>query len=268
VPYANLTNPQTLNLYAMVGDDPESFADLDGHGPPGSNNVTDGLAALDAVLDCAQGGSDCGALLELVGMDDYGAGTAPPITYASVNPPPPGSTTPPPPPTAQNQSTAPVPNTQSQQIPGTPFTITNFTGALFTNGEYGVAIGATANCSGCSGWVQTITKTGAGDTWGREFVDNGNTATNHYYTNPIYGGGNYFSDMPTAPNGGSFKGIVWAGSADVQNKTFTTQAAFAYRFSVSKSGKLSGMAPRPATNTERAHSLATIRADYPRWTIN
>ncbi|MGA2814222.1 MAG: RHS repeat-associated core domain-containing protein [Candidatus Acidiferrum sp.] len=31
VPYANLTNPQTLNLYAMVGDNPESFADLDGH---------------------------------------------------------------------------------------------------------------------------------------------------------------------------------------------------------------------------------------------
>ena len=31
VPYANLTNPQTLNLYAMVADAPESFADLDGH---------------------------------------------------------------------------------------------------------------------------------------------------------------------------------------------------------------------------------------------
>ena len=31
VPYANLTNPQTLNLYAMVQDNPESFADLDGH---------------------------------------------------------------------------------------------------------------------------------------------------------------------------------------------------------------------------------------------
>jgi RHS repeat-associated protein len=37
VPYANLTNPQTLNLYGMVGDNPESFADLDGHcGAPGS----------------------------------------------------------------------------------------------------------------------------------------------------------------------------------------------------------------------------------------
>jgi len=31
VPYANLLNPQTLNLYSMVSDDPESFADLDGH---------------------------------------------------------------------------------------------------------------------------------------------------------------------------------------------------------------------------------------------
>jgi RHS repeat-associated protein len=31
VPHANLTNPQTLNLYAMVSDNPESFADLDGH---------------------------------------------------------------------------------------------------------------------------------------------------------------------------------------------------------------------------------------------
>src|SRR5713101_8336490 len=45
VPYANLTNPQTLNLYAMVSDDPESFADLDGHDP--TNN-------------CATTGSNCG----------------------------------------------------------------------------------------------------------------------------------------------------------------------------------------------------------------
>jgi RHS repeat-associated protein len=38
VPYANLTNPQTLNLYAMVADDPESFVDLDGHKITLSNN--------------------------------------------------------------------------------------------------------------------------------------------------------------------------------------------------------------------------------------
>jgi len=42
VPYANLTNPQTLNLYAMVSDNPEAFADLDGHGQAneGSNTNT------------------------------------------------------------------------------------------------------------------------------------------------------------------------------------------------------------------------------------
>jgi RHS repeat-associated protein len=33
VPYANLTNPQTLNQYAFVNDNPESFADLNGHDP-------------------------------------------------------------------------------------------------------------------------------------------------------------------------------------------------------------------------------------------
>jgi RHS repeat-associated protein len=42
VPYANLNNPQTLNLYSMVGDDPESFADLDGHedAPCGCGGMT------------------------------------------------------------------------------------------------------------------------------------------------------------------------------------------------------------------------------------
>ncbi|HEV2223446.1 MAG TPA: RHS repeat-associated core domain-containing protein [Candidatus Acidoferrales bacterium] len=63
VPYANLSNPQTLNLYAMVSDNPETFADLDGHGcsgiqsdhnpcpkqtsntppPPGEGQTGDGL---------------------------------------------------------------------------------------------------------------------------------------------------------------------------------------------------------------------------------
>lgn len=41
VPYANLSNPQTLNLYSMVSDDPESFADLDGHiNTPGAEQAT------------------------------------------------------------------------------------------------------------------------------------------------------------------------------------------------------------------------------------
>ena len=38
VPYANLNNPQTLNLYAMARDNPETFADLDGHSYDISNS--------------------------------------------------------------------------------------------------------------------------------------------------------------------------------------------------------------------------------------
>ena len=44
VPYANLTNPQTLNLYAMVSDNPETFADLDGHCPECVEEVVDEVA--------------------------------------------------------------------------------------------------------------------------------------------------------------------------------------------------------------------------------
>ena len=52
VPYANLTNPQTLNLYAMVSDNPESFADLDGHG------CTTGPGGIRCKPDVAPNGPD------------------------------------------------------------------------------------------------------------------------------------------------------------------------------------------------------------------
>jgi RHS repeat-associated protein len=51
VPYANLTNPQTLNLYSMVADDPESFADLDGHETGDRADVTNTTATNDNRLD-------------------------------------------------------------------------------------------------------------------------------------------------------------------------------------------------------------------------
>jgi RHS repeat-associated protein len=43
VPYANLTNPQTLNLYAMVCNNPETFADVDGHLAANTFGITDGV---------------------------------------------------------------------------------------------------------------------------------------------------------------------------------------------------------------------------------
>ena len=56
VPYANLSNPQTLNLYAMVADDPESFADLDGHcGEGGPEAGTAGGGSLDTRTTSSNG---------------------------------------------------------------------------------------------------------------------------------------------------------------------------------------------------------------------
>ena len=55
VPYANFTNPQTLNLYAIVADNPGTFADLDGHVLQLAGNVSaDENAIEDMVGDASQ----------------------------------------------------------------------------------------------------------------------------------------------------------------------------------------------------------------------
>ena len=69
VPYANLTNPQTLNLYAMVADDPESFADLDGHDP---QTIQSGeKPTIDSTHDC--GASSLQAAQAAVGTPGCGS---------------------------------------------------------------------------------------------------------------------------------------------------------------------------------------------------
>jgi hypothetical protein len=40
IPYADLTNPQSLNQYVLVREDPSSFADLDGHELLGNDDGT------------------------------------------------------------------------------------------------------------------------------------------------------------------------------------------------------------------------------------
>ena len=51
IPYADLTNPQTLNQYVIVHDNPNTFADLDGHeDDDGGGNDTGGSADYFAIL--------------------------------------------------------------------------------------------------------------------------------------------------------------------------------------------------------------------------
>jgi RHS repeat-associated protein len=54
VPYADLTDPQTLNLYAIVRDNPETFADLDGHcGPDHVQDCKDNATTANGALAAA-----------------------------------------------------------------------------------------------------------------------------------------------------------------------------------------------------------------------
>jgi RHS repeat-associated protein len=55
VPYANLTNPQTLNLFAFVNDNPESFADLTGHDPGSCHAVTNSTTSEGQPAGCSTG---------------------------------------------------------------------------------------------------------------------------------------------------------------------------------------------------------------------
>jgi RHS repeat-associated protein len=58
VPYANLSNPQTLNLYAMVADDPESFVDLDGHeDAPAAQNGSSNTNCNNTQQNCSTNGA-------------------------------------------------------------------------------------------------------------------------------------------------------------------------------------------------------------------
>ena len=79
VPYANLTNPQTLNLYSMVSDDPESFADLDGH-----ENTTPAWERSDGQPNSCKGPTP----------DDCGAGTTQPNPQAQQTTTPASTTMP------------------------------------------------------------------------------------------------------------------------------------------------------------------------------
>ena len=103
VPYANLTNPQTLNLYAMVHDNPETFSDLDGHednmvqagkvevdnkpaNPTAAKDSPQEGSAAAIVLTCVASGS-CEGLAALAGPSILAILPAAAMVTAVVSPP-------------------------------------------------------------------------------------------------------------------------------------------------------------------------------------
>ncbi len=72
VPYANLTNPQTLNLYAIVHDNPETFVDLDGH-QGGCGFDAGGSCGHDSSSECSGHNADgAGCQFKKQWDDDHG----------------------------------------------------------------------------------------------------------------------------------------------------------------------------------------------------
>ncbi len=99
VPYANLANPQTLNLYAMVSDNPETFADLDGHIEWAPFRLVESVIASGGVADILD------MMESMAGPSGYATGLTYEGTLNSEAAQQQGQSTAPTTPTAQSSST-------------------------------------------------------------------------------------------------------------------------------------------------------------------
>jgi RHS repeat-associated protein len=252
VPYADLTNPQTLNLYQYVKNDPESFTDPDGH----SSTLMYQLANTNGGFwdpTFATTSMDLYGLTE-VELDAMFAAPPDPAQQQNTAQQQPGQ------PTAQNQTTL--------NLNGTNVDVT-FNAVEFSNGQKGAVIDANpqGTCDNCR-WAQTVTRTGdpAQPTHTDREAQSG--------AQPLYPGGVHagndaanLSDRPRSSNPGTFTAVSTLGVADKANKTFKVTGSMTWGYKIDKNGNVSGLAPRVATKAEQARSIAVLRRESPTWTI-
>jgi RHS repeat-associated protein len=233
VPYAHLTNPQTLNLYAMVADDPESFADLDGHAQAADQLKSSWFfdPAMPSLCVC---------------------------TFHSG------------PQASQPQTAGQISLTLGdKKVTGT----IRFgeTGALGPNGvALGATIDATADCANCT-WVQTVTASTHPLTTDVDFTRNNHVDDtqnsplynlndkNHFYDRPYMGG------IRAYDFGASFVTIL--GTADPKNRTFHAIGAMSWGYNTTAQGTVVGIAPHVANAAQLRGSLAVVRSEFRAWTI-
>jgi RHS repeat-associated protein len=230
VPYANLTNPQTLNLYAMVSDNPETFADLDGHC---------GKVTLPGAL------ADPCPNVQTSGAATLGDGQRP------------------------GDGTQKSPTQQTQTVldlNGIKVKVTYSFGAIFSNYQGGMEIKADPqNCANCM-WAQVVTRTGTdaegpkkdgggiGPLYGTE-----GGSKNEFYDTPANGKG----------SSGTFKGIAVIGVADVNGKSFTAKGAMVYEYRINGHGGVKMVIkPRAATSREQLGTIRVLKNHSPDWQIH
>ena len=236
VPYARLDNPQTLNLYAYLRNNPLAGVDADGH-----------CAKADEAV-CAQitkdmaNGADSSA--ELSGV------------HKAMHP---------------QQQSAPAPAgsdpTKRLNFSGVPVTVDYSYGPM-PNSPYEGGVDITATPSGCNGcqWSQVYQRTGTGAT---------PPTKDGPGVGPLYGqeGGpaNQFKDRPASGNGsvGTFTGVAILGNTNIQNKTFGAIGAMTYSYSVNGNGGVAmPITPRLATASEMRMAISVLQANSPDWQIH
>jgi RHS repeat-associated protein len=244
VPYANLSNPQTLNLYAMVADNPETFADLDGHG------------------DCQDHGDSCESKKDpdFTGdaLGNYNYQRSQSSSQQSSSQPNSGNAT------DQNTGQSAQNGTKTTlTLGGTKVDVT-LSAAQTEAGGNGVVI--EANPQGCADcrWAQTVTRTGTAP-----LATQTDRALPNQPLSPSGDRPNQLWDFPSTQKGGSatFTAVSTLGVADQVNKSFKVLGSMTWGYKVDKSGNITVIGPRAATRVEQARSTAVLKRDSPTWTI-
>jgi RHS repeat-associated protein len=248
VPYATFGDPQTLNLYDYVQNNPNTGIDMDGHY---SNSE-----AVGGVIDSATGFDASDPFGNMGSANPGGAnsstGTAGSAPKAEK-------------PKAQQQNAGASPSsggtstTVTLNIGGQKVTVAYSYGKIFSNYGGGVDITATPqNCSGCA-WAQVYSRgSGAkkdGDGIGPLYGDEGR-------------GLSVFYDTPASSSPGRFTATTILGTTDISGKSFTAIGGFTYGYSINANGGVTMMAPSVATRNQMSGAIQVLQNNSPDWTIH
>jgi RHS repeat-associated protein len=237
VPYAVLGDPQSLNLYAYVRNNPITRLDLDGHcwgggwcdihGNPYQTDSEKEAAMKQARTQNAASGSGSGGPSFSVGLGN------------------------------------------GYSVSGT-FGKFDSTQCSFCIAGLGATIDAHSNCSGCL-WVQVVARTGADSTAGT--LDNSALSGTPFYPNSVGGGGGFW-DQPKnwmrgdwSKGGGTFSAVSVLGTADLANHTFHPVGAISWGYSASAAGKLT-VSPPTSTPGRISEAMMFMLQAMPSWSGN
>lgn len=241
VPYAKMDNPQSLNLYAYVMNNPSVRMDADGHDCTGTDaEACDSQSEWKSTAWKAQDALQTGGDLHQAMAQQNASGNA-----------------------------VPKPTTFTFNLGGT--SVNGTFGGVDTDAFKGVGITADSGCSGCQ-WVQIVERLGA-DAHGPQLDNSALSGTPFYPFQDHFKAGS-FSDEPGnwkrgdwSVGGGTFSAVAVLGIPNASNHTFKALGAISYGFSISPQGKLT-IAPPIAAPGRVSEGMYFMNKLMPSWSGN